>query len=69
MVHGYLRLAAAHETEAAWNPTLTAKYDQIAQINVQQFLADLNETKAVRNGAVTVRFFSFLLFAKWIFFS
>jgi hypothetical protein len=54
LVHGYLRLAAAHETSAAFNATLTAKYDKIAQINVQEFLKDLNATKAERNGAETV---------------
>ncbi|GAA5968816.1 hypothetical protein JCM11641_000742 [Rhodosporidiobolus odoratus] len=53
MVHGYLRLAAAHETAAAFSPNKTAYYDSIVQQNVADFLGDLNETKAIRNGVTT----------------
>ncbi|GAA5849743.1 hypothetical protein JCM8547_000551 [Rhodosporidiobolus lusitaniae] len=53
MIHGYLRLAAAHETAAAYDANLTSKYDTVAQMNVQEFLRDLNETKAIRGGEVT----------------
>ncbi|GAA5920901.1 hypothetical protein JCM1841_002377 [Sporobolomyces salmonicolor] len=50
MVHGYLRLAAAHETEAAYNPQKTAYFDTIVKQNVEDFLAALNETKSTQNG-------------------
>ncbi|GAA5943281.1 hypothetical protein JCM10213_007949 [Rhodosporidiobolus nylandii] len=53
MVHGYLRLAAAHETAAAFDANITSKYDKIAQLNVGEFLADLNQSTAIRNGATT----------------
>ncbi|GAA5830830.1 hypothetical protein JCM11251_001091 [Rhodosporidiobolus azoricus] len=49
----YLKLAAAHETEAAFEPNLTSYYDRIVQRNVGDFLAELNETRAVQNGVAT----------------
>ncbi|GAA5885750.1 hypothetical protein JCM6882_007553 [Rhodosporidiobolus microsporus] len=53
MMKLYLRLAAAHETEAAYDQNRTIYYDRIVQRNVADFLAELNETKAIRNGVTT----------------
>ncbi|GAA6047015.1 hypothetical protein JCM3770_004152 [Rhodotorula araucariae] len=53
MMHGYLRLAAAHETDAAFNANTTAYYDRIVQRHISNFVRDLNETKALRNGVTT----------------
>ncbi|BGP39611.1 hypothetical protein JCM10449v2_003562 [Rhodotorula kratochvilovae] len=53
MMHGYLRLAAAHETEAAFNANTTAYYDTIAKQHIGNFVRDLNEIKALRNGVTT----------------
>ncbi|KPV75174.1 uncharacterized protein RHOBADRAFT_53189 [Rhodotorula graminis WP1] len=53
MMHGYLRLAAAHETDAAFDANLTAYYDAISRSHISNFVKDLNQTKAIRNGVTT----------------
>ncbi|GAA5895078.1 hypothetical protein JCM8208_000107 [Rhodotorula glutinis] len=53
MMHGYLRLAAAHETDAAFDANLTAYYDAISRSHISNFVTDLNQTKAVRDGVTT----------------
>ncbi|GAA5881904.1 hypothetical protein JCM16303_003459 [Sporobolomyces ruberrimus] len=45
IVHGALKLAAAHETTAAFNPNVTKYYDSIVQRNVMDFLGALNQTR------------------------
>ena len=53
MMHGYLRLAAAHETEAAFDADLTAHYDAISRSHISNFVKDLNQSKAIQNGVTT----------------
>ncbi|TNY21941.1 Proteophosphoglycan ppg4 [Rhodotorula diobovata] len=53
MMHGYLRLAAAHETEAAFDADLTAYYDAISRSHISNFVKDLNQSKAIQNGVTT----------------
>ncbi|KAK4055976.1 hypothetical protein OIO90_002970 [Microbotryomycetes sp. JL221] len=48
MLHGFLRLAAAHELYPAFDQKRVAFYDHIVQLNVQAFLASLNETTSVQ---------------------
>lgn len=50
IVHGALRLAAAHETPAAFNPNLTKYYDDLVQRNVMDFLGALNTTRGRVDG-------------------
>ncbi|GAA5989053.1 hypothetical protein JCM5350_003641 [Sporobolomyces pararoseus] len=50
IVHGALKLAAAHETPAAYNLTITKYYDSIVQRNVMDFLGALNKTRGKVEG-------------------
>ncbi|GAA5942043.1 uncharacterized protein JCM15063_004279 [Sporobolomyces koalae] len=45
IVHGALKLAAAHETRTAFNANLTRYYDSLVQRNVMDFLGALNRTR------------------------
>ncbi|GAA6020835.1 hypothetical protein JCM10207_001673 [Rhodosporidiobolus poonsookiae] len=53
VMYGYLALAAAHETPAAYNATRTAFCDAVVQKNVADFISDLNQTRSVANGIAT----------------
>ncbi|GEM07594.1 proteophosphoglycan ppg4 [Rhodotorula toruloides] len=53
VLHGYIQLAIAHETPAAFDPQKTALYDTIVKQNVMDFLLALNEEKSVVNGKMT----------------
>lgn len=53
VLHGYLQLAIAHESPAAYDPQRTALYDTIVKRNVMDFLMALNEQKSVVNGKMT----------------
>lgn len=44
MLHGFLRLAAAHEVPLLADPARVAQYDKIVQLNVLDFIASLNKT-------------------------
>lgn len=46
ILHGFLRLAAAHETMPAFDPVRVWKYDAIIQWNIKEFVASLNETQS-----------------------
>ncbi|GAA5827670.1 hypothetical protein JCM5353_008369 [Sporobolomyces roseus] len=50
IVHGALKLAAAHETPAAFNSNLTKYYDDLVQRNVMDFLGALNTTRGRVEG-------------------
>ncbi|GAA5963539.1 hypothetical protein JCM3765_006273 [Sporobolomyces pararoseus] len=50
IVHGALKLAAAHESPAAYNSNLTKYYDSIVQRNVMDFLGALNQTRGKVEG-------------------
>ncbi|GAA6013486.1 hypothetical protein JCM11491_006097 [Sporobolomyces phaffii] len=50
IVHGALKLAAAHETRAAYDPNVTRYYDSIVQRNVMDFLGALNQTRGRVEG-------------------
>ncbi|BGO99367.1 Proteophosphoglycan ppg4 [Rhodotorula toruloides ATCC 204091] len=53
VLHGYIQLAIAHETPAAFDAKKTALYDTIVKRNVMDFLMALNEQKSVVNGKMT----------------
>lgn len=50
IVHGALKLAAAHETPAAFNSTKTKALDSIVSRNVLDFLGALNQTRGRVEG-------------------
>ncbi|BGP31683.1 hypothetical protein JCM10296v2_003457 [Rhodotorula toruloides] len=52
-LHGYIQLAIAHETPAAFDAKKTALYGTIVKRNVMDFLMALNEQKSVVNGKMT----------------